>query len=42
MSTDNENWRDSNNDSRDASRDGNKSFNREGFSRRDVTVDFLV
>ncbi len=35
MSTDNENWRDSNNDSRDASRDGNKSFNREGFSRRD-------
>ncbi len=35
MSTDNENWRDSNNDSRDASRDGNKSFNREGFGRRD-------
>jgi pseudouridine synthase len=35
MSTDNENWRDSNNDSRGASRDGNKSFNREGFGRRD-------
>ena len=35
MSTDNENWRDSNNESRGASRDGNKSFNREGFGRRD-------
>jgi 23S rRNA pseudouridine2605 synthase len=35
MSTDNENWRDSNKESRGASRDGNKSFNREGFGRRD-------
>ncbi|BEG99675.1 pseudouridine synthase [Bacteroides sedimenti] len=35
MSTDRENWRDSNNDDRSASRDGNKSFNREGFGRRD-------
>ncbi|WP_321425621.1 pseudouridine synthase [uncultured Bacteroides sp.] len=35
MSTDNENWRDSNKESRGASRDGNKSFNKEGFGRRD-------
>ena len=35
MSTDNENWRDSNNEGRGASRDGNKSFNRGGFGRRD-------
>jgi len=36
MSTENETWRDnSSEEDRDASRDGNKTFNRDGYSRRD-------
>lgn len=35
MNTDNENWQDSSEESYEAGRDGNRSYNRDGYNRRD-------
>ncbi|MEG1546456.1 MAG: pseudouridine synthase, partial [Bacteroides sp.] len=35
MSTDNENWHNNSSENKGAGRDGNRSFNRDGYNRRD-------